>query len=196
MPAKVIFDKQYIIDSTYDLIAKVGHKDLTARSIAKHMKASTAPIYNCFNSIDELVEECLSLGLKKLIDSTNTEYADQLFINIGLGIITFARDNPNMYSAIILDQVFFKKVAEKEIKKLMNEAKNDPRFIEINLSDLDELMDKMWTYIFGLSTFVALGLINNLENSEILRRILNISSLFIGDALYGAKILQENSNLG
>lgn len=195
MPAKVVYNKEKIIQSTYNLIEKVGANNLTARKIAAHMHASTAPIYSSFTSTEELIDEVLDLAVKNLLKHTTTEFSDQLFLNIGMGIITFARDNKNIYSAIVLDHYYFKKKTEKEIRHLMELAKQDQRFEKINPSDLDELMEKMWTFIFGLATLEALGLNEKLDDGEIMKKLLNVGAIFIGEALYNVKIKEENPNL-
>lgn len=192
MPAKTLFTKEHIILSTYDLISKEGSNNITARKISSHMKASTAPIYNCFESVDELVEECLKLGVDKLLEYTNKEFSDRLFLNMGMGIITFARDNSYIYSAIMLDKVFFKKKTSIEIKNLMQKAKEDPRFESVCDEDLEEMMQKMWTFIFGLATMASLGLRDDLDDGEIMNRLLSTGALVVGEALEHVKIVEDN----
>jgi AcrR family transcriptional regulator len=192
MSAKILYSKEQIILSTYDLISKEGCNNLTARKISSHLKASTAPIYNCFASIDELIEECLLLGVKNLIEFTNIKFSDRLFLNMGIGIITFARNNSNIYSAIMLDKTFFKKTTSVEITKLMQQAKEDPRFVNILDEDLEEMMQKMWTFIFGLATMASLGLRDDLDDGEIMNKLLSTSAIVVGEALEHVKIKEDN----
>lgn len=192
MPAKTLYTKEQIINSTYNLIAKSGSNNLTARKIASHLNSSTAPIYNCFASTDELIEECLLMGVQNLIEYTNIQFSDRLFLNMGMGIITFARDNSNIYCAIMLDPSFFNRVTSLKIKELMQRAKEDSRFINVVAEDLEELMEKMWTYIFGLATMASLGLRDDLTDGEIMNRLLSTGATVVGEALELVKIKEEN----
>ena len=57
MPPKTIFLREDVINAAFELVKKSGFRDFTARKIAEELNSSTAPVYSCFNSMDELKEE-------------------------------------------------------------------------------------------------------------------------------------------
>jgi len=56
MSPKTKFDKKAIVDAALEIAKEKGLKKITARSVAKQLKSSVAPIYVNFDSVDELIE--------------------------------------------------------------------------------------------------------------------------------------------
>jgi len=53
-------------------------------------------------------------------------------------------------------------------------------------------MQKMWTFIFGLATMASLGLRDDLDDGEIMNKLLSTSAIVVGEALEHVKIKEDN----
>ena len=56
MSPKTKFDKNAIVDAALEIGKEVGFPGITARSVAKRLNSSVAPIYVNFAAVDDLVE--------------------------------------------------------------------------------------------------------------------------------------------
>ncbi|HRZ28746.1 MAG TPA: TetR/AcrR family transcriptional regulator, partial [Spirochaetota bacterium] len=54
MPRKPIFNKDEIIESSLKIVKEKGFKQLSAREIARELISSTRPVYEYFQSMEEL----------------------------------------------------------------------------------------------------------------------------------------------
>lgn len=183
MKRKITYSKEYIIENTYNYIKYNGLHGITTRKLGKFCHCSTAPIYQYFNSIDEVVLEALKIGVEEILNYTNVKYSDNLFLNIGMGIILFARDNPNIYKEIMLNSEFYKKYAEERLNTLRLKAKEDSRFVNIDFDDLQEIIDKMWIYVFGLATLVSLKLTEEVTEFFVMHKLISAGSIIVGDTI-------------
>jgi len=183
MNKKITYSKEYIIENTYSYIKTNGLQGITTRKLAKFCHCSTAPFYQYFSSIDEVVLEALKIGVEDILNYTNKKYSDRLFLNIGMGVILFARDNSNIYKEIMLNSEFYKKYAEDRLNILRYKAKEDPRFVNMENVDLQEIIDKMWIYVFGLATLVSLKLTEEVTEFFVMNKLLSAGSIIVGDAI-------------
>ena len=65
---KVKFDREEIINTTFELLKNDGIRGISARNIAKKMKSSTAPIYAHFENIAVLKKEVINMAKDVLIN--------------------------------------------------------------------------------------------------------------------------------
>jgi len=59
MPPKVVFNKEKIIKTAFEIFKNEGIDCITARSLAAKMGCSTAPIYTCFQNIEEIKQQSI-----------------------------------------------------------------------------------------------------------------------------------------
>ena len=52
--AKVIYSKETIFTKAFEMATDAGFESITARTLAKRIGCSTAPIYTAYKNIDEL----------------------------------------------------------------------------------------------------------------------------------------------
>ncbi len=157
MPKKAIFTKEQIVNKAFELLEKKGLEYITARNLAKALKSSPAPIYGFFNSMDELKKELIDRAKDLFLDYVTREETDLPFLNIGVGIVKFARDESQLFRSIFLRENSyagliqeFKEITEREIKK-------DERFNDLPEEIKDALFLDCWTYAHGLGTLVCTG---------------------------------------
>ena len=74
---KVKFDREEIINTTFELLKNDGIRGISARNIAKKMKSSTAPIYAHFENIAVLKKEVINMAIEN-----GFKYCDRLHIRV------------------------------------------------------------------------------------------------------------------
>lgn len=57
--AKKIYTREMILDGALELSKEVGFKSISMRMLAKHLGCSVMPIYDAFDSKDELLDELI-----------------------------------------------------------------------------------------------------------------------------------------
>ncbi len=102
MPPQTIFSREKILNATVELIQKKGLGAVSARSIAAEIGSSTAPIYSYFPRMEELHRDVTVMLAKKLTVYMEKEYTSIRFLNMGIGMTIFARENPNYYEALFM----------------------------------------------------------------------------------------------
>ncbi len=63
---KLIFDRQKIIDSSFNIILNEGIDAFTARRLALELKISSMTVYNYYKNIDEIKKEVVIRGFSIL----------------------------------------------------------------------------------------------------------------------------------
>jgi len=186
-PPGVRYTKEKIISEAFDLVEEKGIHDLSARNVAKRMKMSLAPIYSSFDSMDDLTKEIIKKGKYMLLSYTRREYTERVFLNIGTGVVLFARDHPNIYKAIFVEGDHYKDIIDEIMHEISVEMTKDPRFIKMPKKDRDALLNKMWIFTHGLASLVFAKLVKKTGQEEIVAALVDIGSLVITDALNKAK---------
>lgn len=103
MPPKAKFTREQIIDGAFGIVREAGMDALTARSLAKRLGTSTAPIFTVFESLEavqnevirrakELYAEYLQAGLRQTPP----------FKGAGLQFIRFAREEPELFRLLCM----------------------------------------------------------------------------------------------
>ena len=84
MPPKVIFNKAQIIDSSLKIVKEKGFKQLSAREVARELISSTRPVYENFQSMDELKKTVLQKIVNLLYEYVTRQYTKNAFQNTGV----------------------------------------------------------------------------------------------------------------
>lgn len=99
---KVKFDREEIINTTFELLKNDGIRGINARNIAKKMKSSTAPIYAHFENIAVLKKEVINMAKDVLVNYLERMYTDRKMLNTAMGVVIFAREQKELYRSIFL----------------------------------------------------------------------------------------------
>ncbi len=101
MPRKVSVHAEQILDAAFELVRRDGLQSLTARAVAREVGCSTQPVYRAWQSMEQLraavVERAERLCVQYLTSNPGDE---QPFLQVGLGNLRFARDEPELYTVV------------------------------------------------------------------------------------------------
>ena len=183
MPPKVIFNKTRIIDSALKIVKEKGFKQLSARDVAKKLNSSTGPVYENFQSMDDLKKAVLKKIVDLLYDYVTRQYTENAFLNTGVGYVLYARDHKEYFKAIFLDGDDDSGFINEMMNKLDKEIVKVPQLKKLSHTERNDLLRKGWIYTHGFAVMVFSGYIKNDHDDYIIKVLNEAGIIFNGDAL-------------
>lgn len=157
MPKKAVFSKEQIFQQAFALFENEGLEVITARNVGKALNSSPAPIYAHYASITDLKMELISVAKNRFLEYVQKPVTDMIYLNIGIGICTFARENKKLFSSIFLREQSFSDLIREFRDAIRVEMGKDKRFDHLSEEFKDMLFFDCWTYAHGLATLIATG---------------------------------------
>ncbi len=155
MPPRVTVSKEQVLQGALDLVRREGLDSLSARRVAQELGCSTQPVYRAYGAMEDLRQELMQrageLAMSYLRAGDDPERA---FLQVGLGTLQFAQEEPNLYRAVILDG---------PVMRDMQQGKAPPDFVLERMRaapELSGLDDEQLTRINALMWFFSQGLAN------------------------------------
>ena len=183
MPPKTKFARDEVIRAAVSVVDDNGLNSLTARSVAIRLGSSTAPVYNHFDTMDDLALCAMRETQKALLDYASRPYTDRVFLNMGTGIAMFALEHPLLYKALMLEGDNYSDVVREFFDTLESELTKDSRFTSLSDSERHTLLRKMWTFTHGLASLICVGLIKDCNQDYIIKTLLDVGTDVIGATL-------------
>ncbi|MEE8434611.1 MAG: TetR family transcriptional regulator [bacterium] len=183
MPPPTRYTKESVLSTAFDLVRGKGLGGLTVRHVAKKLGSSTAPVYSAFGSMDELEREVVSRAHRQLLEHTSRSYTEMVFLNMGVGICVFAREEPWLFRALFLEGVHIKDNIKKLLDTLVKEMRRDPGLAEMPRKARMTLLTKMWTYTHGLAIMICLGVAEDSGDEFIIQSLSSVGRVVIEAAL-------------
>lgn len=183
MPPKMIFNKSDIIDSSLRIVREKGFKQLSAREVARELVSSTRPVYEHFQSMDELKKAVLQKTVDLLYDYVTRQYTRNAFLNTGVGYVFYARDHKEFFKMIFLEDNDASDIIDEMLKKLDKELVKVPELKKLSPVERKDLLRNGWIYTHGFAVMVFSGYIKNNQDKYIIRTLAEAGPIFIEDAL-------------
>ena len=183
MPRETTFSKTMVIDAATELVAAEGVAALSARNVATRLKASTAPIYASFASIEELRGEVVERARTLLRDYTRKPWSDKPFLNEGTGLVVFAREQPRLFALLFLTPEIAGESVPKVYADLLADMKRDARFAKFSAADRDVVLEKLWFVALGMATLAYSGQLRSASTHGIVTALIEAGSVLIPDAV-------------
>jgi len=159
---KVIYSKETILAKAFDMAVDVGMTSITARTLAKRIGCSTAPIYTAYKNIDELKSDIQGKTYEKINEWTLVPYTDDTFLNIGVGLLVFARDYTNLYREIFINSST-DEFGLKYLEEFVNRMKTGYISDLFTHGETRIILSKMWVFTHGLATIICSGRLKKLD---------------------------------
>ncbi len=183
MPPKSVFYKSEIINSSLKIVAKKGFKQLSAREVARELNSSTRPVYEHFESMEELKKAALQKTISLLYDYVIRPHTKNAFLNIGAGYVMFARDHREYFRAIFLEDNDSSGIIDELLKKLDDEMVKVPELRKLTRHERQVLLRRSWIFTHGFATMVFAGYIKNDHDAYIIKMISDTGIVFIEDSI-------------
>lgn len=105
MPPIRKYQKEDIVDAAYHLVKEEGFRSVNARRIAQELGCSVQPIFHNFSTMEELHLEVYQRICNKYQEYIMKEaVGKQAYKKIGLSYIKFAREYPEFYKILFMQQ--------------------------------------------------------------------------------------------
>jgi AcrR family transcriptional regulator len=168
-PKSVTFNSETVLLASLEVVRMQGWDALTARSVAGRLGASVAPVYSAFGSMENLQRETLVRIRALLRDYTSRSYSELPFLNIGAGIVSFARDEPHCFQALFQKRHRFQDVVEEVNASILAWMGSNDQLGLLNDAARGRLYDNIGFFTMGLAAAVAAGRVADVSNDAIVR---------------------------
>jgi len=189
MPPKVVYSRETIIQTAFDLVKEFGFHMLSTRKVAEKLNASPSPIYNQFRNIEELKFEVLQKTKALLVAYTKKKYTNGIFLNIGVGFVVFSREHFHLFNMLLDERESFYEMFDIFID-LMSE---DDRFASFSSEEKRELLRKMYIISYGLAIMIANGHVEDSSDEYIIRTLDEFGQAIIQNEINNKKMRLLNS---
>jgi AcrR family transcriptional regulator len=176
-PRATTFTREAVLQAAVDVVRRLGWNGLTARGVAERLGSSVAPVYSAFGSMDSLMRETLREIRSLLWEFTAPSYSDMPFLNIGTGIVCFARDEPLLYQALFQTRHGFQDVVEGINQSILSRMSHDARLALLSKGARERLYDNIGFYTMGLAAAVAAGRKGDLSAENIIGLLKNMGNI-------------------
>lgn len=184
MPPKKKFELDTVIDSAFQVLQRDGFNAITARSIAQELGSSTTPIYWVLDSMDK-VEEALRLKTVSLMaEYQSKKFTDNIFINMAIGYVEFARCEPNLFRFMYLENLKPLNPSEEGCFKesltrlLGSKPPIEAYFGKIDQKSMDMLTLQSWIFTHGLAVAVSTNMLAFDSEKEIENLLVSAGGAF------------------
>jgi len=176
-PKKTTFTRDVVLQAALAVVRQQGWNTLTTRSVSQQLGASVMPVYSAFGSMDGLLRETLKTIRRLLKDFTSRPYSESPFLNIGAGIVAFARDEPLLYQALFQSRHGFQDVVEGINASILSWMKSDAQLGLLDDASRRRLYDNIGFYTMGLAAAVAAGRVADASDEAIVRLLKNMGNV-------------------
>ena len=182
-PRRVTLTRDRVLEAACSLVGERGLSALSARAVAETLGASVAPIYSAYGSMEELQAAVLEAAYARLREYTGREYTNMPFRSAGVGLVMFARDEPQLYHALFLERHARGQLVTRMLEHLRETLRESPGFEQLAPAMRDELLMDMWIYTHGLASMVVAGLMPRPEAEAVDRKLNRVGAIVIGAAI-------------
>lgn len=184
MPPKKRFEEKTIIDAAFQVLRKAGFQAVTARSVAAELGSSTTPIYWALESMDKVEDALRQKTFALMAEYQVKKYTDNVFINMGIGYVNFARQEPRLFQFLQLEHQKplnpgeDGELGERISTILGEEPPYENYFGKIDQKSMDSLTLKSWIFTHGLAVAVSSNMLEFDNEKDIENLIVSAGSAF------------------
>jgi len=158
MVRKTVFTRQDVVLAGMTVIAAEGLTGLSARRVAEQLGASTAPVYSNFANMDELAVAVKQAVTEEMLEFTTRRFTDDEFLNIGIGVLEYARQKPTLYGSIFLQDANQCEAGPRVLSHLAERMASLDGLGGLPLPERLMLLHQMAIFTHGLAVQVCTGL--------------------------------------
>lgn len=157
MPPKTKYDKEAIVEAAFAIAKEEGFAGITARSVAKRLRCSVAPIYLNFGTIDDLIKAVVERVFALLDEMLKKQKGPDLFENIGKASLVFAREYPVLFRELVMQKNPYMASYETVQEAMVKALAEDENMRGLTYDERKRLLLKMRIFQTGISVMAANG---------------------------------------
>jgi AcrR family transcriptional regulator len=157
MPPKTKFDREAIVEAAFAIAKEEGFAGITARSVAKRLHSSVAPIYINFATIDDLIKAVVERVFALSDELLAKQKGSDLFENIGKASLAFAREYPVFFRELVMQKNPYMASHEAVQDAIVEALAEDETMCGLTYDERKRLLLKMRIFQTGISVMAANG---------------------------------------
>jgi AcrR family transcriptional regulator len=178
-PRETVFSRKTVLAAAVAIVREEGWERLTARRIAERLKASVAPVYSVFGSMEALEREVLQDARRLLDEKMAVSYTEGAFLNIGVGMVVFARDEANLFGSLFHTRHNHPDIVDGIFASILASMKADPFLRLLPDSSLERLLHNLGMFSLGLAASIVYGRREDPSTENIIRQLNNAGNIMI-----------------
>ena len=152
MARKTTFTREDVVAAALRVIDQEGLGAMSARRVAEAMKASTAPVYSNFASMEELFGDVMRRASEMIIATCRRPWTEDVFLDMGVGFVHFAHDHPQLFRALYLDSSWGRRNEDLIFAARLDDLAAHPVLGQLPPDHREELLFQASVYTLGLAT--------------------------------------------
>lgn len=183
MVRKVVFSSEDVVKAGLAVMDKDGVENLSARRVAEELGASTAPVYSNFENMDDLVKAVKQAAVGLLLELTREKHTENAFLNMGVGVLEFARRHPLLYGALFQQANDDCEAGPGVMKELLKRMAVLPDLNQLKPVERIILLRKVAIFTHGLATEICSGLPPGIRWENLLMILEEVGAAIMADAV-------------
>lgn len=149
MPRHPRFSKEDIVAAGLKIVRASGYDAVSARALGKELGTSSSPMFTMFKDMNEVLDAIGSAAEKTFIDyMQGVENFTPAFKEFGLRMVSFAKEESNIFQMLFLGKASRSEIAERIAKECLSLAEQG---YELNREEADLLFRQMWPVACGIA---------------------------------------------
>lgn len=163
MPPKPKFTKEEIVKAALGVVSQSGINALTAKSLGNALNTSATPIFTVFSSMHEVQDAVKAAAMGYFESYAHKTVADMpIFKQVGMQMILFAKEEPNLYQLVFMSQNNDVK-SFKDIYMILGSVADEclnaiQKDYGLSGENAKTLFEHSWIYTYGIGTLCATGM--------------------------------------
>lgn len=163
MPPKPKYTREEITATALGIVSQSGINSLTAKSLGNELNTSATPIFTVFNSMQEVQDAVKVAAMERFESYAHKTGSDiPIFKQIGMQMILFAKEEPQLYQLIFMSQNSDVKSFEDIYAHLGSVADECLNTIQkdygLSVENAKLLFEHSWIHTYGIGTLCATGM--------------------------------------
>ena len=157
MPPTTKYDRDTIVEAAFEIAKEGGFSAISTRAVAKRLGCSVAPIYQNFETVDELIAAVAERVRAMSGELLAAQTGPNPFENMGKASLAFAREHPALFREMALEPNDYVAPHEQIEAVMAPVMASDPELADWTDTARRRLFLKMRVFQLGLSAMVANG---------------------------------------
>lgn len=183
MPPRVTFTQDSVVTAGFEIVRERGFAELSARTIAERLKSSTGPVYTSFASMEDLKAAIIGKAEKLLNHYALQPYTKSVFLNMGTGIILFAKENPVLFRSMFMDTAIAANMFENLKRTVAGHLGEDELASRLTTDGRQDVLNKLAIFVYGYASLICAGIIRDVDKSTVIKTMLEMGRDVINSAL-------------
>ncbi len=157
MPPKTTITPELVLEAGFQLVRREGLQSLSARRVAQELGCSTQPIYSAFETMEQCKQEIIQrAGAVAMSYLAPAQPAERSFLQVGLGSLRFAQDEPQLWRLINQSGIVLKDLQRGHLPPgpILEQMRGDPLLAELSDEQLTRIHTLLWFFSQGVSTLL------------------------------------------